>query len=220
MLTDTDVRVEFQTFYWSVVNTGIAFRAQDSVRFYCVVFRDMERKGSKYEARLFRQEESGYRREIATGFAPHSPLPEQWVQRAPKPEDWEKATPGWIKARVLAQGDVIRVFINDQQIIQAQDSAYPAGLAGLAARDPYLLRHSSGALVMGSRGYGIFMKTSLDNGRTWTLETRISHCSGMMGMTEMNDGRILVVFHEAYRTPTRVRLQYMRIAEDGTLVPA
>ena len=73
---------------------------------------------------------------------------------------------------------------------------------------------------MGSRGYGIFMKTSVDEGKTWSRETRVSLCSGMMGMTEMKDGRVLVVFHEAYRTPTRIRGHYMRVARDGALTPA
>ena len=49
---------------------------------------------------------------------------------------------------------------------------------------PYLLRHSSGALVFGSRGYGVFMNSSTDIGRTWSSEVRISPCSGMMGMIE------------------------------------
>jgi len=85
---------------------------------------------------------------------------------------------------------------------------------------PFLLRHSSGVLIMGSRGFGIFMKTSIDEGKMWSRETRVSLCSGMMGMTEMKDGRVLVVFHEGYRTPTRIRGHYMQVARDGTLTPA
>src|SRR5262249_11478033 len=85
---------------------------------------------------------------------------------------------------------------------------------------PYLLRHRSGVLLMGSRGAGIFMKTSVNEGRTWSRETRISLCSGMMGMVELNDGRVLVVFHEAYRTPTRIRAQFLRVRPDGGLEPA
>ena len=85
---------------------------------------------------------------------------------------------------------------------------------------PQLLRHSSGVLIMGSRGYGIFMKTSIDEGLSWSRETRISLCSGMMGMAEMKDGRVLVVFHEAYRTPTRIRGHYMKVRPDGSLTSA
>ena len=495
-LSDTDLSVEFRTYHWSVVLAGIVFRAQDSVRCYVVEFNDMGRKGAKYEVRLFVQDEAGYRHDIAVGFAPYSALPEHWVQRAPEPENWEKATPGWMKARVSAVGDVIQVFVNDAQVIEVRDDTYAAGRAGIQARGPitfrnlsvagvqaqlkqawqivaeersayfypwpdpdkafgdnqtypgifrtvtgslgmwlgvngnphfpddilliwshddgrtwekptlfrkredigvpgyffghqdgrvsclyastydwdpdtpgplvayssdagrtwgepeplvvsgktlgahaaegtigpyspivrhsdgtllqyyyhvqtvsgelegtnaerrdrslvirstddgltwtgphyldpenfdsnetmgaeltdgrivafsrtlrashmwmsvsedkgltwskqtpskctgecpYLLRHSSGVLVMGNRGSGIYMKTSTDDGRTWSRETRISLCSGMMGMVETGDGRLLVVFHEAYRTPTRIRGQYMHVDPDGTLSPA
>jgi hypothetical protein len=82
---------------------------------------------------------------------------------------------------------------------------------------PYLLRHSSGVLVMGSRGPGIFLKTSVNEGRTWSRETRISPC-GMMGMTELKDGRILIVFHEGFRQPTRIRGQYFRTGRDWSMM--
>ncbi len=497
VLGETDLSMEFRTYAWSVITTGIVFRAQDSARYYVVEFSDMERKGPKYSVRLFRQDASGYRQELAAGFADHPELPEQWVQRGPTPEEWERATPGWARARVHAQGDQIRVLVNDQVVLETKDGTYSAGLAGIVARGPvtfrnlrlsgkrgkldhtwrtiaeerpaytyplpdpeerygnhqaypgifraangdlaiwmgvngpvhapddtlliwsrdegktwgeptlfkkrldigrphfffghqdgrlsclyvspngwasqagwpkvaysndggktwtdpkplivsgkplsdhakqgtigpyspitrysdgtllqyfyhvqtikdgdgeatnaerldrslvirstddgktwtgpyyldpnntdsnetmgaeradgsivafsrtlrssfmwmstspdkgltwtkqvqsnctgecpYLLRHSSGVLIMGSRGYGIFMKTSTDEGKTWSRETRISLCSGMMGMTEMKDGRVLVVFHEAYRRPTHIRIQYMRVEPDGQLQPA
>ena len=494
VLTDTDLSLEFQTFYWSVTNLSIVVRAQDDRRFYCVEFDDMGRKGSKYSVRLFVQDGSGYRRDIAGGFAPHPGLPERWVQRGPRPEEWEEATPGWMKARVLAEGDRIRIFVDGKQVLEARDGTWRAGRAGVMARGPVkmrrlslrgrrgrlgspwkasgeehpryfypypdpdkvygdnqtypgvcrtaegdllvwmsvngaphhfndfllvrsrdedrswgepvlveklpdggspgfffghkdgrlsclytyewnsgvagpkvafsedqgrtwtparalevsgkplqaaagagkigpyspvtrysdgtllqfyyhvqtveggsvesnaerrdrslairstddgrtwtgpyyldpenfdsnecmgaecadgsivafartlrapfmwmsrsrdkgltwsrqvpsdctgecpqLLRHGSGVLIMGSRGNGIFMKTSVDEGRSWSRETRISLCSGMMGMTEMKDGRVLVVFHEAYRTPTRIRGHYMKVRPDGSLTAA
>ncbi len=494
VLSDTDLSVEFQTFYWSVTNVSIIFRARDSVQFYCVEFYDMGRKGPKYGVRLFVQDSSGYRRDIASGFAPHPELRERWVQQGPKPEEWEKATPGWMKARVQAEGDRIRVSMDGESVLEARDGAYRAGRAGIMARGPVkfrnlsisgtrgrledswkkvveehpkyfyphpdpgkiygdnqtypgvcrtaggdllvwmsvngdphhfndfllvrsrdegrswgepvlverlsdggrpgfffghqdgrlsclytydweskipgpkvaysaddgktwtdakplevsdkplhaaaqegrigpyspiarysdgtllqfyyhvqtveggsvesnaerrdrslairstddgrtwtgpyyldpenfdsnecmgaecsdgsivafartlrspfmwvsqsrdkgitwskqapsdctgecpqLLRHSSGVLIMGSRGSGIFMKTSIDEGQSWSRETRISLCSGMMGLTEMQDGRVLVVFHEAYRTPTRIRGHYMRVKSDGSLMSA
>lgn len=495
-LSDTDISVEFRTYYWSVLSTGIAFRAQDSHQLYLVEFYDTERKGPQYSVRLFVQDGFGYRREIAAGFAPHPELPERWVQRGPKADEWEQATPGWAKARVLAQGDRIQVFMDGKATLDVRDATYPAGRAGIVARGPvnfrrlqvsgkrdkrtgpweasreerppyfypwpdtkkeygdnqtypgcfrmadgrlgvwigvtgdphapddillvwsrdegatwgdpmlfkkrpdlgkpgyffghqdgrlsclyattydwdkksggvhiafssnggktwtppkplvvsgkplnahasdgtigpyspiirysdgtllqyyyhvqtikggsqesnaerrdrslvirstddgktwtgphyldaenfdsnetmgaeladgkivafsrtlrspfmwmstsadkgltwskqtqsnctgecpFLLRHSNGVLVMGSRGAGIFMKTSIDDGKTWSREVRISLCSGMMGMIEMKDGRVLVVFHEAYRTPTRVRGHYMRVEKNGNLLPA
>ena len=490
-LTDTDLSVEFRTYHWSVDNSGIVFRAQDSTRFYAVEFDDLRRKGSKYEVRLYVQDASGYRRDIASGFAPHAELEDRWIHGKITPAEWQQATPGWVRARVSAQGDRIRVLLNDQPVIDVRDGTYASGRAGIVARGPvtfrnlqvsgtrgklaepwkeiderppyfypwpdsgkqfgdnqtypgvfraangdlviwmgvtgdphspedillvrsrdegttwgepvlvkkrmdggkpwlffghedgrmsclfnygwdsqarakrlqhrmayshdggktwtnpvqlvvsgkplyaygqdgtiipyspivrcsdgtllqyyyhvqgretsgvppdrslvirstddgktwtgphyldpenidsdetmgaeradgsiiafsrtlsapfmwmsistdkgltwskqvpsdctgecpFLLRHSSGVLIMGSRGFGIFMKTSIDGGKTWSRETRISLCSGMMGMTEKKDGRILVVFHEAYRTPTRIRGHYMRVNKDGTLAP-
>ena len=494
VLTDSELSLEFQTFYWSVTNLSIILRAQDDRRFYCVQFNDMGRKGSSYAVRLYVQDGSGYRRDIASGFAPHPELPERWVQHGPKPEEWGEATPGWMKARVLAEGNRIRVFMDGKQVLEALDETYGAGRAGVMARGPVkmrrlsirgrrgrpdapwsaageehpryfypypdpdkvygdnqtypgvcrtaegdllvwmsvngdphrfndfllvrsrdegrswgepvlveklpdggrpgfffghrdgrlsclytygwksevagpkvafsedegrtwtpalplevsgkplyaaaregeigpyspitrysdgtllqfyyhvqtvaggsvesnaerrdrslairstddgrtwtgpyyldpenfdsnecmgvecsdgsivafartlrapfmwmsrsrdkgltwsrqmpsdctgecpqLLRHSSGVLIMGSRGAGIFMKTSVDEGRSWSRETRVSLCSGMMGLTEMKDGRVLVVFHEAYRTPTRIRGHYMRVNADGSLMSA
>ena len=51
------------------------------------------------------------------------------------------------------------------------------------------------------------MKTSLDEGTMWSRETRISLCGGMMGMTEMKDGRVLhpeqrITREEALKTYT------------------
>ena len=72
VLTNTDLSLEFQTFYWSVTNLSIILRAQDDRRFYCVQFNDMGRKGSSYAVRLYVQDGSGYRRDIASGFRPSS----------------------------------------------------------------------------------------------------------------------------------------------------
>ena len=149
VLTDTEIGLEFQTFYWSVTNLSIVLRAQGDRRFYCVEFDDMGRKGAKYAVRLFVQDSSGYRRDIANGFAPHPGLPERWVQRGPRPEEWEKATPGWIKARVLAEGDRIQVLVDGQRVLEARDGTYRAGRAGLMARGPVKMRRLS---LRGRRG--------------------------------------------------------------------
>ena len=149
VLTNTDLSLEFQTFYWSVTNLSIVVRAQDDRRFYCVEFDDMGRKGSKYSVRLFVQDGSGYRRDIAGGFAPHPELPERWVQRGPRPEEWEEATPGWMKARVLAEGNRIRVFMDGKQVLEALDESYGAGRAGVMARGPVKMRRLS---IRGRRG--------------------------------------------------------------------
>ena len=149
VLTDTEISLEFQTFYWSVTNLSIVLRAQDDRRFYSVEFDDMGRKGSKYAVRLFVQDGSGYRRDIAVGFAPHPELPERWVQRGPRPEEWEEATPGWMKARVLAEGERIQVFVEGEPVLDVRDGTYRAGRAGVMARGPVKMRRLS---LRGRRG--------------------------------------------------------------------
>ena len=84
----------------------------------------------------------------------------------------------------------------------------------------YIIRHSSGVLLMASRGQGVLINTSPDEGKTWSRETRVGVCSGNAVMTELRDGRVLVVSHEAYRRPTRLRAHYMQVHKDGTLSAA
>ena len=80
---------------------------------------------------------------------------------------------------------------------------------------PFLLRHSSGALVLFSRGHGSFIKLSFDDGESWTEEFRVSPASAMVGMTETADGRVLIVMHEGYRVPGYIRGQYFRVTPAG-----
>jgi hypothetical protein len=80
---------------------------------------------------------------------------------------------------------------------------------------PYLLGHSSGALILFSRGEGCYLKLSFDRGQTWTRETRISPASAMVGMTETTDGRVLIAMHEGYRVPGYIRGQFFRVTPDG-----
>jgi len=80
---------------------------------------------------------------------------------------------------------------------------------------PYLVRHSSGVLVLASRGAGRFVKLSYDDGETWTKEWRVSPASAMIGMVELGDGRMLIVMHEGYRIPGYIRGQLFRMTEDG-----
>jgi hypothetical protein len=80
---------------------------------------------------------------------------------------------------------------------------------------PYLFRHSSGVLIVFNRGCGSFLKLSFDQGKSWTRECRISPASAMIGMTEMADGRVLIVMHEGYRVPGYIRAQFFRVTPDG-----
>ena len=85
----------------------------------------------------------------------------------------------------------------------------------ISAECPFLLRHSSGALILGNRGFGTFLRLSFDRGRTWSQTYRISPASAMMAMVEMSDGRVLNVMHEGYRVPGNVRGQFFRVTPDG-----
>ncbi|MBI2190562.1 MAG: exo-alpha-sialidase [Planctomycetes bacterium] len=87
--------------------------------------------------------------------------------------------------------------------------------SSVSAECPSLLRHSSGALILASRGYGTFVRLSFDGGKSWTPECRISPASAMIGMTEMKDGRVLIAMHEGYRVPGYIRGQWFCVSPDG-----
>jgi len=91
----------------------------------------------------------------------------------------------------------------------------PLTQTDISAECPCLLAHSSGTLVLGSRGAGVFVRISVDRGRTWGETYRVSPMSAMMGMVEMEDGRILLVGHEGYRIPGNIRGQYIRLTPAG-----
>ena len=80
---------------------------------------------------------------------------------------------------------------------------------------PSLLRHSSGALVLGSRGHGTYLNMSFDQGRTWTESFRLSPAGAMMALVEMADGKVLCVMHEGYRIPGHIRGQFFRVTPEG-----
>ena len=85
----------------------------------------------------------------------------------------------------------------------------------ISAECPCLLAHSSGALVLGSRGTGTFLRLSPDHGRTWSETFRLSPASAMMGMVEMGDGQVMVVMHEGYRVPGYIRAQCFQVTPEG-----
>ena len=80
----------------------------------------------------------------------------------------------------------------------------------MAAECPSVLGHSDGTIILGNRGAGIFLNISRDGAKTWDV-VRVSPASGMMGMTELPDGRILLVYHTGYRVPGRIRAQLLRV---------
>ena len=91
----------------------------------------------------------------------------------------------------------------------------PLAQTDIGAECPCLLVHSSGALVLGSRGLGTFLRLSRDGGRTWGETWRVSPMSAMMGMVELDDGRILLIGHEGYRTPGSIRGQFIELTPEG-----
>ena len=87
--------------------------------------------------------------------------------------------------------------------------------SSVSAECPILFRHSSGALILGSRGSGTFLRLSFDAGQTWSESFRMSPASAMMAMVEMADGRVLNVMHEGYRVPGYIRGQYFTVTREG-----
>ena len=70
--TDIETSIDLQQYYSSGGGCGLIFRALDSVRFYAVEVTDMGRKGHDYRVALMVSDASGYRTELACGYAPHS----------------------------------------------------------------------------------------------------------------------------------------------------
>jgi hypothetical protein len=91
----------------------------------------------------------------------------------------------------------------------------PVAQSDVRASSPYFVKHSSGAIVMYSRGQEALIRISYDNGRSWTKQFRISPCASMIGMTEMSDGSVMAVLNEGYRVPGYIRGHMFRITEDG-----
>jgi len=141
VLADVELSVAFKQYYSSVVNGGVVFRAVDSARCYVADVEDMGRKGQDYKVTLWRQDKTGYRRELATGFAPHSHLPAHIVQTGPdSEEEWYESSPEWAMLRVRAEGSHIEVGLDGTTVIAVEDDTYGAGYVGLVARGPVLFK--------------------------------------------------------------------------------
>ena len=92
----------------------------------------------------------------------------------------------------------------------------PLVQSNITGECPFMLRHSSGALILSSRGAGTFLKLSFDQGQSWSKEFRISPASAMVGMTEAKDGRVLIVMCETPWHPGYyIRGQFFRVTRDG-----
>ena len=134
-LGDVDLSVDFQIRYAAVCNMGVAFRAQDSRRMYCVRVEDMDRKGYSFRVSLWIQDTHGFGREIASGIVPHPETPDRIRQRGPRnQDDWIKSSHGWSTLRARAVGDKISVSIDGKEAFECRDATYAAGAVALIAR--------------------------------------------------------------------------------------
>jgi len=147
---DIDISVKLKCFYGSVVHGGIIFRAVDSTRFYVVDIADMGRKACQYEVILWAQDGSGYRKQLARGYAWHSVVPEKLVQGGVKTlDEWYNSSPEWIEVRIQASGTYIRVSVDGNIIFDLRDNTYATGFSGLMARGGACFRDLT---VMGNSG--------------------------------------------------------------------
>jgi len=137
-LGETDVSVEFKCFYSAVVNGGIVLRAADSSRCYVLNMESRGRKGQHYDTRLWLQDATGLRKELARGTAPHSMLPEGPVSTR---RDWYLRSVDWVTVRVQASTSFIRVSVDGRIIFDVRDRTYPLGCVGLVARGPVAFRN-------------------------------------------------------------------------------
>lgn len=139
VIRDTDFSVDFQILSGSVTNIGVAFRAQDSLRMYCVQVDNMDiRSAFAFSVSLWRQELNGFRQQLASAVVPHA----KPAVIAPRNfQEWEQTAPGWTTLRVRAIGSFIEVWVRGQKVISTHDSAYAAGRIGLVARWAVLFRN-------------------------------------------------------------------------------
>ena len=80
---------------------------------------------------------------------------------------------------------------------------------------PYLITHSTGAIVMTSRAPGgNAVRISFDGGATWTRPCRVP-VSGMASMVELADGRVLIAGHTGWANPTWIHCDTFRVSPDG-----
>ncbi len=94
----------------------------------------------------------------------------------------------------------------------------PVTQSGMGGSSTWLIKHSSGVLVMFIRDYGAHLRLSYDQGQTWTTPIFISPCCPMVGMCELNDGSILIVMFEGHRIPGYIRGLKFTI-EEGKIIP-
>ena len=82
---------------------------------------------------------------------------------------------------------------------------------------PFLLTHSSGAIVITSRDIsGNSVKISVDHGRTWSRPVRVP-APNMASMVELKDGRVMIAGSSGWTNPTIIYADTFRVTDDGPL---
>lgn len=198
-LADVDIAVDLEQFYSSGAGLGVALRAQDDNRYYCVELLDMNRKGDDYRVALVRSDASGYAVELAAGYAPHSPMPSDIVQgrfvTAPDaPAQWWKSSPAPVRLRVTAIGDRITASVDGVRIWEVEDGTYASGLAGLAVAIDSTARYSN-FVVSGTRAAGTWAHADYTRFVTYPVPRhRLGGWYGHPSLARTPDGRILMWF--------------------------
>ena len=130
--SDLDASITFEPRFTSGQGCGLALRAQDSLRLYTVEVRDMGRKGHDWRVALLLHDGSGYRTELAVGYAPHSVVPEDCLHgRIKDSAMWEKCSPAAATLHVKAEGPKIGAYIDGKEVFTAEDSTYLSGASGI-----------------------------------------------------------------------------------------
>ena len=95
---------------------------------------------------------------------------------------------------------------------QTWTKSTPIGFPGHA---PYLLRTSTGILLVAHRLPSTSLHYSLDDGKTWSPSVLVDTVGGAYpSMVEMPDGRILIVYYEEGEGSS-IRAQFLTAGKDG-----
>ena len=119
-LAELDLSVKVKLFNQGTTNS-IAFRAQDSRRFYELAMRSLYEKGV-YELTLWVEEASGFRRRLAYGLAGTMEILTAAGQH-----------PKWDTVRISARGPQMEAWLNQERVISVEDDTYAAGVIGLSS---------------------------------------------------------------------------------------
>ncbi|MCK5733870.1 MAG: exo-alpha-sialidase [Candidatus Latescibacteria bacterium] len=152
-----------------------------------------------------------------------------WSVNPVDPTEWERNESTWVE---LKNGELLCIMRSNYSNSVGQSRSRdmgktwskvrPAGIPFFGPSCPAVMRTRDDTLILAVRGWGIF--TSVDDGWTWSLPTRIRGYTGSgMGasLLEMSDGRILVLSATHANAPNgRIMGQFIRVDRDAGIHPA